>query len=290
MTGTNKIGTVQVNSLREMFTKASSETRFTMGSDVWTFVGSVPTANLSQYGFAAPTLYDSTIVGGMKWTTFYISGHTQNPYVIYASLPDSGYSVDNLAPAPPNGLSAGVVAEGVKLSWKQPQDADFQYFALYKGTSPNFPPTDPPLATTADTSYIDRNVVQGSTYYYKMLACDFSGNKSALSDEISMIVLDVKEVGGAPKEFALEQNYPNPFNPSTDIRYQLPTAAHVRLVIYNTLGVEVARLADLDREAGYYVASWDGKDHSGKILSSGIYLYKMEAGGFSSVRKMILVK
>ena len=93
-----------------------------------------------------------------------------------------------------------------------------------------------------------------------------------------------------PGEYALEQNVPNPFNPSAVIGYRIPEAGSVRLVIYNLLGQEVRVLVDGDMEAGSFTATWDGKDEMGRQVSSGIYLYRIQAGGFLASRRMMFLK
>lgn len=99
-------------------------------------------------------------------------------------------------------------------------------------------------------------------------------------------------IGGnpLPQTFELEQNYPNPFNPSTIIRYALPQAAKVELKIYNILGQVVRRLVDEEQAAGFYEKLWDGRDQSGKPVSTGIYLYRIRAGDFVQTKKMQLIK
>lgn len=91
-------------------------------------------------------------------------------------------------------------------------------------------------------------------------------------------------------EYALEQNVPNPFNPSTVIGYKIPEAGSVRLVIYNLLGQEVRVLVDGQMEAGSFTATWDGKDEMGRQVSSGIYLYRIQAGDFLASRRMMFLK
>ncbi len=86
-------------------------------------------------------------------------------------------------------------------------------------------------------------------------------------------------------DFRLEQNYPNPFNPSTKISWQSPVNSHQTLKVYDMLGNEVATLVDEYREAGRYEILFDASG-----LSSGTYFYKLQAGEFSAVRKMILMK
>jgi len=89
----------------------------------------------------------------------------------------------------------------------------------------------------------------------------------------------------APRAFALSQNYPNPFNPTTVVMYDLPSARHVSLKVYNTLGQEVATLVDGYRDAGHHVALFDARN-----LASGVYYSKLQAGEFSSTEKMVVAK
>jgi hypothetical protein len=88
-----------------------------------------------------------------------------------------------------------------------------------------------------------------------------------------------------PKEFVLFQNYPNPFNPSTTIKYSLPKAGNVIVTIYNAIGSKVATLVNEYKPAGNYSIQFDG----GK-LASGIYLYRLESGNYSAVKKFVLMK
>ncbi|MFH2054761.1 MAG: FlgD immunoglobulin-like domain containing protein, partial [bacterium] len=93
-----------------------------------------------------------------------------------------------------------------------------------------------------------------------------------------------------PDGFALGQNYPNPFNASTTVRFALPRSAEVTFEVFNILGQVVAR-QDLGLlAAGEYQIEWDGADHSGVELPSGLYLYRLQAGNISQTRKMLLLK
>jgi len=93
-----------------------------------------------------------------------------------------------------------------------------------------------------------------------------------------------------PTKILLYKNYPNPFNPETTISYQLPKGADVKLEIYNTLGQKVRTLVNTRVEAGYHQVVWDGKDHSNLEVSSGIYLYLIQAGNFNESSKMVLIR
>lgn len=280
---------VTASSYREMLSKVSAGKSVILAGAVWTKVGEFKAIKQPQYSLIVPTLFDSTITGGLKQATFEVVGYTA-ANVVYASAPMSGYSVDNLAPVTPSGLAAHSGGGIVVLNWATPKDNDFQYFAIYRGTTPGFTPSADPLATTTTPTYTDQNVVNGNTYYYKVGAYDFSGNESLLSIEVSLMVTSVGDMAGVPTEFALLQNSPNPFNPSTSIRYQVPGAAHVKISVYNTLGMLVATLVDQSQAAGYYKVVWNGKDLTGNIVATGIYLYRMDAGSYSSVRKMMFIK
>ena len=93
-----------------------------------------------------------------------------------------------------------------------------------------------------------------------------------------------------PTEFSLRQNYPNPFNPETIVRYHLPQPELVRLTIYNQIGQKVMELVNQRQPAGVYQMKWNGKDRHGFQVASGVYLYRIQAGGFSETRKMILLR
>ncbi|MCG3157352.1 MAG: hypothetical protein DKINENOH_03984 [bacterium] len=93
-----------------------------------------------------------------------------------------------------------------------------------------------------------------------------------------------------PQEFALLPNFPNPFNPETEIRFALPEASFVVLKIFNTLGEEIRILVEAPLAPGTHSVHWDGTDRHGSLVVSGVYLCRLQAGGFSQVRKMSLVR
>jgi hypothetical protein len=93
-----------------------------------------------------------------------------------------------------------------------------------------------------------------------------------------------------PEVYGLNDNYPNPFNPETTIRYQLPDASDVRLEIYNVVGQVVRTMVAERQSAGRYVVQWDATDNSNQPLSSGIYFYRLQAGDFQKIKKMLLLK
>ena len=90
---------------------------------------------------------------------------------------------------------------------------------------------------------------------------------------------------GAPIAYKLDQNYPNPFNPSTIISFTLPEDGFTRLTVFNSLGQEVKSLVNKNLEAGYHQFNFSGDN-----LTSGVYYYKLEAGKFVQINKMMLLK
>lgn len=133
-------------------------------------------------------------------------------------------------------------------------------------------------------SYTDKNLSTGK-YSYRLKQIDIDGTFS-LSEIINIDVVEI------PNTFALEQNYPNPFNPSTKIRWQSPVGSWQTLKVYDVLGNEILTLVDEYREAGIYEVEFDASS-----LASGIYIYKLtatpiggQAGNFTSIKKMILIK
>ena len=88
-----------------------------------------------------------------------------------------------------------------------------------------------------------------------------------------------------PNDFALEQNYPNPFNPTTTIKFNLPEQSNVRIDVFNTLGQQVKSLVNGEVSAGEHSVKFDAS-----ALSSSVYLYRMQAGDFNEIKKMILTK
>lgn len=134
--------------------------------------------------------------------------------------------------------------------------------------------------STSEHSYFfqDIDCVVDGEYYYRLKQIDFNGKFS-----YSQIV--DATVNFVPKVLVLNQNYPNPFNPITLIKYALPKASHVVIKIFDILGNELETLVDEYQYEGYYTTQFDANK-----LSSGVYIYRIQAGTFVQNRKMILMK
>ncbi len=132
--------------------------------------------------------------------------------------------------------------------------------------------TDLPGYSTAQSNTINLDYVS-----------NYSSNDSFIitPEVITSVQENVPVITG----YALNQNYPNPFNPTTTISYQIPTASHVVLKVFNILGKEVATLINANKQAGNYKVIFDANK-----LASGIYFYQIHAGNFIATRKLVLLK
>ncbi len=106
-----------------------------------------------------------------------------------------------------------------------------------------------------------------------------------LTNYCAGIPVGIGQNNGIPLQYGLDQNYPNPFNPSTYIKFQLPEGGNVKITVFDILGKEVASLINEKMEAGYHNVEFNASD-----LASGLYIYKMESGNFTDVKKMMLIK
>ena len=138
-------------------------------------------------------------------------------------------------------------------------------------------------------SYLDSTIVPHRAYYYQLADINFSGDYRYHGPIVGGVVTTVK-ARDRIDNFTMHQNYPNPFNPETAISYSLKSAGAVKLTIINNLGQTVRTLADANQEAGNHSVLWNGRDDRGRLVASGVYLYRMEVNGFTEVKKLLLSK
>ena len=148
-----------------------------------------------------------------------------------------------------------------------------------------FEPPDNAIGFSARMRYFI--FFEGTTYWddVSMIAVPTSTNDAVVgvSDEPNLIA-------GIPQSAELLNNYPNPFNPSTTIVYGVPKDGNVKLEVFNMLGQRVTTLVNTLHSAGTYEIKWDGKNDSGRIVSGGIYFYRLRAGDIHITKKMLLLK
>ncbi len=257
----------------------------------WELVDTQDAYYQETYGKTIGTLFDSTAVS-TEYHYFQIVAHTSDPTVYWESEPDSGYSVDNLAPCPPAMLAGeqSFVPEGLMLKWDQNTEPDIDGYAIYRDVGPGFTPgPGNRLTEPCDTFYFDGDWRWDSGYCYKVAAVDVHGNESACAVLCSDGITG-GETPAAPSASFLAQNHPNPFNPMTTISFGLAEPAHVTLRIYDAAGRLVLVLIDGHRPAGRYEVTWDGRAGAGRTAASGVYFYRLNAGAFEKTRKMVLLK
>lgn len=133
----------------------------------------------------------------------------------------------------------------------------------------------------------DGKLLANTKYYWRVIASGSGGSSSwSVVWNFTTTLTGVSQNGsGIPSEYKLYNNYPNPFNPATTISYDLPEAASVKLVVYDILGKEIARLVNEFKPAGSYTIQFNAKG-----LTSGIYFYSIETQSFKDIKKMLLVK
>ncbi len=194
--------------------------------------------------------------------------------------------ISDLMPVPVEltSFTATATFEGVLLNWvtateinnhgfeiERSEDAtEFYTVAFVQGAG----------TSTESREYVYTDNVEykgGETIFYRLKQVDLDGRVEY--SDIVEVIFDV------PKDFVLHQNYPNPFNPSTTIKYAVPKTSQVTIKVYDMTGQEVALLVNEMKETGTHEIKFDARN-----LASGIYIYRMIADNFTSVRKLNLLK
>jgi hypothetical protein len=246
---------------------------------------------LESYQYAAATTADSS-ESGTATHCFKIRANTFMALYWWESEVIACHSVDNLTPVPPTAVVAEQSFEpaGLNLTWAPNTEPDLAGYAVYRGTSADFVPDALSLvASPMEASWFDGDWRWNSGFFYKVSALDANGNESGFALVAPDNVSGVKGAE-APRASYLAQNFPNPFNPATRIGFGLKTPARVSLRIYDAAGRLVRMLVEGNRPAGTYAEPWDGKDDGGRVVASGIYFYRLDAGAFTQTRKMVLLK
>ena len=235
-----------------------------------------------------------SINGGISWTP--ISIPSQGYQVVsvdsmtqFAAQGNGFYKLDApwFVPVELLSFTAQLVDRDIILNWTTATELNNQGFEIeHSLDNENFTRIGfvPGFGTTTEMkSYSFRiSDVEAGVQYYRLKQIDFDGT--------STIYNSVEVTGPVPNTFVLNQNHPNPFNPSTTISFSLPVESNVTIKLFNMLGQEVAQIANSDFQAGNHNLEFNAKE-----LSSGAYIYTLEAKGingvnFKSTKKMLLLR
>lgn len=205
-------------------------------------------------------------------------------------------------PQPPQALEADLAVGEVHLTWEEPdygyslanvlrdrfnnkmiyRDVALLGYNVYR---------DNELITEDylyHPEYIDYDVAPETTYSYYVTAV-YTLGESPSSNEIVVLTLFTGEELSSLVT-SLGANYPNPFNPDTTIHFNLKETSNVKLDIFNVLGQKVITLTDEEFSQGSHSLIWNGLNHSGASVGSGVYFYRMETDDYQAIKKMILMK
>jgi hypothetical protein len=225
-----------------------------------------------------------------------------NPFV---DVPFSAWDVSN--PSTPRQLTVAWRDNDDSGTWNPPVGTSdgfeivFIYFKSYDPTGttqfrmpPAAIPDEPTVGSKADIMYALSLVVRTGHTLNESTGTLFLHPYIGLSSRdrftFNPIIVSVQDKTITPLKFALAQNFPNPFNPTTTIRFSIPRREKVRLQIYNLMGQEVATLIDKELEAGFHQTEWKGYNKLNQGTTTGIYFYRLEAGEFVEVKKMVLLR
>jgi hypothetical protein len=204
---------------------------------------------------------------------------------IVTSITNSAFTVsDETAPLPVelSAFSATAIGSVVILNWNTATETNNYGFEVERSSVKSewenigFVNGNGNSNSPKSYSFVD-DKVSSEKYSYRLKQIDNDGQ----FEYSKTVEVDLNGV----KKFELSQNYPNPFNPTTTIRFNLPEAGNVKLTLFNILGQEIKAILNEYKESGVHTVNFDASE-----LNSGMYIYKIEAGSFTQIRKMTLVK
>lgn len=214
---------------------------------------------------------------------------TDNTSWIYCTVNDV------ISPDTPTSFSGSWSNNHPYLNWTSNSEDDFKEYVIYKKVGSG---SWNSLTTTSSSHFTDNSENKWSLgdeskryVYYRISAKDYTNNESSVTSSVSFVCsphINKESISSDEQiatTFKLDQNFPNPFNPSTQIRYSLNKDGYVSLTIYSVVGEKISELVNEFQSRGFYNVKFDASD-----LPSGIYIYKLQAGEFSSTKKMILTK
>ncbi len=179
----------------------------------------------------------------------------------------------------------------VTLQWRVESEVNNRQFNLYRSTDPSavgnvltVVPGRGTVATPMDYSFTDTRVENGATYYYRLSDVSLDGIEQ-IHPNVVMATPTAEQIAVIPGKYALKQNFPNPFNHSTEISYAVARAGNVRIALYDLQGREIRTIVNSFHQANHYRVTLDANG-----LAAGVYMYRMDANGFSTAKKLIYLK
>ncbi len=223
----------------------------------------------------------TNLTNGTRYT-FEVRGHNNAGAGSARSVSATPNPLPPPKPAKPTGLSATGGDSQVSLSWDNPNNStitEWQY--RRKAGSGSWGSSRTISGSGASTtSYTVTGLLDLTSYTFQVRAKNASGEGPWSDEESATTTLP----------FRRSSNHPNPFNAETLLRYAVPETQRVRLTIYDVLGRPVRTLVDEVRPMGVHKVVWDGRDGHGRLVASGIYLYRLQTPKSSHTRKMILLR
>jgi hypothetical protein len=248
---------------------------------VWNAIATVTAQVATSYSLLVHTFSDSMPGSALPWRVFRVDALAETE--TFSSMPDSGYSVDNLWPAMPAPFTGEYSGGSTALHWNPNAEPDLAGYQLYRGSSPDFVPGPGCLVVSkSDTGYVD---AAGSPFYYKLAAVDLHGNLSAFAFLLPSGTAEVP--GEASLTFALDPVRPSPSRGGAlTVHFTLPTAAPARLELLDVAGRRIA-----SSEVGSLGAGRHALDLSeGRLLAPGLYLVRLTQGANMRVTRAAVLK
>ena len=232
-----------------------------------------------------PTTSDSLPSGNPR-TSFLVQAEEGGGAPYWASPPDSGYSVDNIPPAPPAPFTAAYQAGATHLHWGANAETDLAGYRLYRGASSSFVPSaGNRIADQPDTGFVD---VGAAGSWYKLSAVDVHGNPSAFAVLGPSQTTDAP--ADAPRALAFAPPSPDPARAAVQLAFTLPRATLVSLDVLDAAGRRVRTLFAGTLAAGDHAVIWNGRDQAGAALRGGVYFATLSAEGRRLVRRITLLR
>ncbi|MBU0561092.1 MAG: T9SS type A sorting domain-containing protein [Bacteroidota bacterium] len=249
------------------------------------------------------TLNTTTLPSGYNWT-LNTNGHIATDIIASAQIAGDGVSPVtkivsfNTEPTQPQNLTIAWYNNHPRLTWNTNLEEDIASYKIWKHAegSSMIVATVTNNSNNDIQSWIDNDVTSagkfsGYQFSYKVKAVDNTNKESVYSNEVSIFANGpIWKISADGNEnnistYKLFSNFPNPFNPSTNIEFQIPQNSFVNLSVYNSLGQKVTELINSNLSIGKYTVKFSADN-----LPSGLYIYKLQVGNFSSVKKMMLTK